>query len=135
LGGGFDFGSHEDTKARRMKKLVGIAALLLLAGCGGESGQDVEFVEMPGVNQFGMIIPSHFGKDDMVAAAEAKCANAVNCSVYGWQSKVDMARDTPLKGRQAESLAFKYRVEPPHGFGSAQWNCEMYSTKMSEQCL
>lgn len=115
--------------------LIGCVLILSLVGCSGEYDRTIEFSEMPGLNQFAMLIPADLGRDEMVVAAKDKCGNNDICSIFGWRNKVDMARALPMTDRELKTLSFSYTINRTTGFERSLWNCDIYPKKNRDECL
>lgn len=129
-------------KEKQKQQATGYGILLLIiAGfwiyltVTDDSASQPEFVSMPGLANYAMIIPPDAKTDALVIAAKDKCGDQDICMVHAWQNKADMARAFPMTDKELASVAFSFSINRTTGHEKALWNCAVFKTKKGNDCL
>lgn len=132
---------RNDSKAKSIGCSLVLGLVLAVGLIGVFSEEDasppggIEFVEMPGLANFAMIIPAGMAADKLVDLAKDKCGTNEICSVFAWKSRNDVARTMPMTDREYRAMQFQYSVNRNTGFEERLWNCKTYPAKKGDDCL
>lgn len=130
-------------------KISGIAAASLaafLASCGAVEAEQEQAVETPKsaepefieLNKFGdsaMIVPDGADPAAFSGWAKDRCGSTPICGVFAWTDRTAAARAMPMTDREAESMAFSYRINRNSGYEQALWDCDRYRKTEGMECL
>ena len=122
--------------------LTTAAALLLLSACGsnepesptGAAASEPEFRELPGMNNWVMIIPSTLAADQWRAAARAKCGAAEFCQVFGWTDPAEAAQALPMTDRELKAQAFSLSINRTSGNDQTLFDCTRFPRDDRSEC-
>lgn len=93
------------------------------------------FRDLPGLNNFVMIIPAGLPADRFRDAARDKCGSADMCQVWAWLDAADAARAIPMTDREVASLAFSYSVNRSTGHEQTVWDCDRFPRSSGAECM
>lgn len=118
--GGLDW-LHSD----RMRK-SSLFLLLAVTSCGEAGPPKPEFRELPGRDNYVMIVDPAVDVATYPALAKEHCGTAQQCTVLGWNDAAKAATALPMTDLEAASQVFSYSVNRISGHEQSLWNCKVY---------
>lgn len=94
-----------------------------------------QFIEMPGLATYAMIIPADMSAAAIEPAAKEKCGSNAMCDVFAWSARAYAARALPMTDAEAAALKFHYKLNRNTGFEQSLWNCAAYPQPGHADCL
>jgi hypothetical protein len=120
--------------------LFGLAVIGAISGSPNEEATaaralNVEFIAMPGLDNYAIIFPEGADPVALEDAARAQCYGKQICQVLGWTDKADAAPRLPMLDREMETLAFNYSLNRNTSYERVLYKCERFPTVAKDSCL
>lgn len=127
-------------------RAIAVGLALALSGCGENQAAKSpqaeavakplpEFIQLPGLDNWAMIVPAGAAPNDFTLWAKDQCGAAAICGVYAWSDKAAAARALPMTDPEAASMVFSYGLNRNSGFEQSLWNCEAFPQPEPDRCL